>query len=52
MTLITVKLPDIGEGVTEAELVEWAVQPGDLVQEDDVLACVMTDKAMLIGFLY
>lgn len=45
MTLITVKLPDIGEGVTEAELVEWAVQPGDLVQEDDVLACVMTDKA-------
>ena len=45
MPLISVKLPDIGEGVTEAELVEWSVQPGDLVQEDDVLACVMTDKA-------
>lgn len=40
-----VKLPDVGEGVAEAELVEWHVQVGDLVREDDVLASVMTDKA-------
>lgn len=40
-----VKLPDIGEGVTEAELTEWSVAVGDMVQEDDVLAVVMTDKA-------
>ena len=40
-----VKLPDIGEGVAEAELVEWMVKVGDLVAEDQVLASVMTDKA-------
>ena len=40
-----IKLPDVGEGVAEAELVEWHVQVGDLVREDDVLAAVMTDKA-------
>lgn len=45
MNTISVKLPDIGEGVTEAELVEWYVKVGDLVREDDVLADVMTDKA-------
>ncbi|HEY2482604.1 MAG TPA: dihydrolipoamide acetyltransferase family protein, partial [Caulobacteraceae bacterium] len=40
-----VKLPDVGEGVAEAELVEWHVKVGDLVREDDLLADVMTDKA-------
>ena len=40
-----VKLPDVGEGVAEAELVEWHVKLGDLVREDAVLAAVMTDKA-------
>lgn len=40
-----VKLPDIGEGIAEAELVEWHVKPGDLVREDAILAAVMTDKA-------
>ncbi len=39
-----VKLPDIGEGIAEAELVEWAVKPGDPVREDAVVAAVMTDK--------
>jgi 2-oxoisovalerate dehydrogenase E2 component (dihydrolipoyl transacylase) len=39
------KLPDIGEGVAEAELVEWHVKIGDLVREDTPLAAVMTDKA-------
>ncbi|CDX13515.1 Lipoamide acyltransferase component of branched-chain alpha-keto acid dehydrogenase complex [Mesorhizobium sp. ORS 3324] len=40
-----IKLPDVGEGVAEAELVEWHVKIGDLVREDTVLAAVMTDKA-------
>jgi 2-oxoisovalerate dehydrogenase E2 component (dihydrolipoyl transacylase) len=39
------KLPDVGEGVTEAELVEWHVKVGDLIREDSPLAAVMTDKA-------
>jgi 2-oxoisovalerate dehydrogenase E2 component (dihydrolipoyl transacylase) len=45
MTQRIVKLPDVGEGVAEAELVEWHVKVGDHVQEDQVLADVMTDKA-------
>ena len=40
-----IKLPDVGEGVAEAELVEWRVKVGDLVREDTILAAVMTDKA-------
>jgi 2-oxoisovalerate dehydrogenase E2 component (dihydrolipoyl transacylase) len=40
-----IKLPDVGEGVAEAELVEWHVKVGDPVREDQVLAAVMTDKA-------
>ncbi len=42
---LSIKLPDVGEGVAEAELVEWHVKEGDLVREDDVLVAVMTDKA-------
>jgi 2-oxoisovalerate dehydrogenase E2 component (dihydrolipoyl transacylase) len=38
-------MPDVGEGVAEAEIVEWAVKVGDLVKEDQVVAAVMTDKA-------
>ena len=38
-------MPDVGEGVAQAELVEWHVKPGDLVREDAILAAVMTDKA-------
>ncbi|WP_193142938.1 MULTISPECIES: dihydrolipoamide acetyltransferase family protein [unclassified Meridianimarinicoccus] len=45
MKVLPVKLPDVGEGVTEAELVEWHVKVGDIVREDDVIAAVMTDKA-------
>jgi 2-oxoisovalerate dehydrogenase E2 component (dihydrolipoyl transacylase) len=41
----TIKMPDVGEGVAEAELVEWHVKPGDPIREDMVLAAVMTDKA-------
>ena len=40
-----ITMPDVGEGVAEAELVEWHVKPGDQVREDMVLAAVMTDKA-------
>ena len=40
-----IKLPDVGEGVAEAELVEWHVKIGDLVREDTILAAVMTEKA-------
>jgi len=40
-----IKMPDIGEGIAEVELVEWHVEPGDIVVEDQVLADVMTDKA-------
>jgi 2-oxoisovalerate dehydrogenase E2 component (dihydrolipoyl transacylase) len=40
-----IKMPDIGEGIAEVELVAWHVQPGDTVIEDQVLADVMTDKA-------
>jgi 2-oxoisovalerate dehydrogenase E2 component (dihydrolipoyl transacylase) len=40
-----IKLPDVGEGIAEAELVEWHVKIGDIVREDDLLAAVMTDKA-------
>jgi len=38
-------LPDIGEGVVEAEILKWFVKPGDAVAEDQPLAEVMTDKA-------
>src|SRR5258705_1330032 len=45
MPVELVKLPDVGEGVAEAEIVEWHVTVGEVVKEDQVLAAVMTDKA-------
>jgi 2-oxoisovalerate dehydrogenase E2 component (dihydrolipoyl transacylase) len=39
------KLPDLGEGTVEAEIVAWHVKPGDVVAEEDVIVEVMTDKA-------
>ena len=40
-----IKMPDIGEGIAQVELVEWYVKVGDQIGEDQVLADVMTDKA-------
>jgi 2-oxoisovalerate dehydrogenase E2 component (dihydrolipoyl transacylase) len=45
MTIRIIKIPDIGEGIAEVELVAWHVKPGDTVVEDQALADVMTDKA-------
>ncbi len=45
MGVHVIKMPDIGEGIAEVELVEWHVEPGDAVAEDQTLADVMTDKA-------
>ncbi|MCY9267888.1 dihydrolipoamide acetyltransferase family protein [Bacillus licheniformis] len=41
------KLPDIGEGIHEGEIVKWFVKPNDEVNEDDVLAEVQNDKAVV-----
>ncbi len=45
MSTYEFKLPDIGEGVTEGEIVKWLVNPGDSVSEDQPMVEVMTDKA-------
>src|SRR3989344_6401528 len=39
------KLPDVGEGTAEAELIGWHVRVGDVVAEDQIVADVMTDRA-------
>ena len=44
-----IKMPDLGEGIAEVELVAWRVRPGDAIVEDQILADVMTDKATEIG---
>src|SRR6516164_5249816 len=45
MGTYVIKMPDIGEGIAEVELVAWNVKEGDTVVEDQNLADVMTDKA-------
>jgi 2-oxoisovalerate dehydrogenase E2 component (dihydrolipoyl transacylase) len=45
MSRYVFKLPDLGEGTVQAEIVNWHVKPGDEVSEDDVLVEVMTEKA-------
>ena len=45
MARFTFKLPDIGEGISEAEIVAWHVAIGDRVEEDSPVADMMTDKA-------
>ena len=41
------KFPDVGEGITEGEIVRWLVKEGDLVKEDQDLVDVETDKAIV-----
>ena len=45
MALKEFKLPDIGEGIAEGEIVSWKVEPGQQVKEEDEFVEVMTDKA-------
>src|SRR5512139_193006 len=45
MTRYVFKMPDLGEGTVQAEVVAWHIKVGDQVQEDQVMAEVMTDKA-------
>lgn len=45
MSQFVFKLPDLGEGTVQAEIVAWRVKPGDVVTEDDVIVEVMTEKA-------
>jgi len=45
MSRYSFKLPDIGEGIAEAEIVAWHVKLGDMIAEDDPLCDMMTDKA-------
>jgi 2-oxoisovalerate dehydrogenase E2 component (dihydrolipoyl transacylase) len=45
MSRFVFKMPDLGEGTVEAEIVEWKVKVGDVVREDQIIAEVMTDKA-------
>ncbi len=45
MSVHVVKVPDIGEGIAEVEVVEWYVQPGDTIKADQTVADLMTDKA-------
>ena len=47
MGLYVIKMPDIGEGIAEVELVAWNVKVGDMIKEDQILADVMTDKATI-----
>src|SRR5690349_17068750 len=45
MARVPFRLPDIGEGIAEAEIVTWHVKIGDMVEEDQPVADMMTDKA-------
>jgi 2-oxoisovalerate dehydrogenase E2 component (dihydrolipoyl transacylase) len=45
MSQYTFKMPDLGEGTVDAEIVAWHTKPGDLVSEDQLIVEVMTDKA-------
>ncbi|GCE06495.1 dihydrolipoamide acetyltransferase family protein [Dictyobacter aurantiacus] len=45
--IVPFHLPDLGEGITEAEIVQWLVKPGDQVTQDQAIVAVQTDKAVV-----
>jgi 2-oxoisovalerate dehydrogenase E2 component (dihydrolipoyl transacylase) len=45
MSQFVFKMPDLGEGTVDAEIVAWRTKPGDVVTEDQLIVEVMTDKA-------
>ncbi len=45
--LMQFKLPDVGEGLTEAEIVSWRVKPGDTVKVNDVIVEIETAKSLV-----
>ena len=45
MSVFIFKLPDLGEGLVEAEIAEWMVKVGDSIEEEDIFGAVLTDKA-------
>ena len=47
MSTQTFHLPDVGEGLTEAEIVQWRVAPGDTVEVNDVLVEIETAKSLV-----
>src|SRR5580658_3252454 len=47
MTALEIRLPDLGDGLAEAEIVEWLVEIGDGVKEDQPILTVSTDKAVV-----
>ncbi|MBY0572074.1 MAG: 2-oxo acid dehydrogenase subunit E2 [Undibacterium sp.] len=47
MGIHVIKMPDIGEGIAEVELVAWQVKVGEMITEDQIMADVMTDKATI-----
>ena len=47
MSQFVFKMPDLGEGTVEAEVIAWHTKPGDLIAEDQIMVEVMTDKAAI-----
>lgn len=47
MAIFEFKLPELGEGIHEGELVKWLVQPGDKIEEDQIIMEVQNDKAVV-----